>query len=306
MADMAEHTALKKALRQMAEGSKSAFHTFYQGTSQYIYSSALLLYDSHEDACRFMVDFYQYLYLHLPEYDRTVNLENWISHLLLERYEQLSIGKNMPKPSVRQQMNSSAAQLSKSEQERVWRMLDVNIHFPKEPVRHSARSIALLVSVLLLLLLVAIRYVPAAIERLQSSGISSNSDDISGESAGPEDAQKEGADSDEAGEDQTDELDSMKDELDDLLNERADSETDKTTDVTDSLQMQQSEDASGEGRTKTPESPAEPDTPQEPDQPQEPQTPQEPDLSTGSDELSGTEDLENLELELYYGDDLRC
>ena len=93
---MAEHAALKKALRQMAEGSKSAFHTFYLGTSQYIYSSALLLYDSHEDACRFMVDSYQYLYLHLPEYDRSGNLEGWISRLLLERYEQLSLGKHMP------------------------------------------------------------------------------------------------------------------------------------------------------------------------------------------------------------------
>ena len=63
---MAEHAALKKALRQMAEGSKSAFHTFYLGTSQYIYSSALLLYDSHEDACRFMVDIINGIDLALP------------------------------------------------------------------------------------------------------------------------------------------------------------------------------------------------------------------------------------------------
>ncbi len=300
---MAEHAALKKALRQMAEGSKSAFHTFYLGTSQYIYSSALLLYDSHEDACRFMVDFYQYLYLHLPEYDRSVNLENWISRLLLERYEQLSIGKNMPKPSVEKQMDSATAQLTKSEQERVWRMLDVNIHFPKEPVRRSFRGIALLISVLLLLLLIAGRYVPDAIKQLQTSSTSGETENDSGE-AGNADTDEESPGTDDG--DPEDELDSIRDEIENLANERADSGADNTSDDTDDLQMQQQSGVSSDpDRSVTPESPQEPDSPQEPELPQEPQTPQTPDLSGSSDTLSGADELENLELELRYGDQLR-
>ena len=63
---MAEHKALRKALRQMKDGSKKAFYTFYSGTVQFVYGNAMLLCDSHEDAGRFLVDFYPYLYLHLP------------------------------------------------------------------------------------------------------------------------------------------------------------------------------------------------------------------------------------------------
>ena len=287
----------------MAEGSKSAFHTFYMGTSQYVYSSAMLLYDSHEDACRFMVDFYQYLYLHLPEYDRSVNLESWISRLLLERYEQLSIGKNMPKPSVEKQMDSATAQLTKSEQERVWRMLDVNIHFPKEHVRRSFKGIALLISVLLLLLLIAGRYVPNAIKRLQAANVSGKSENVSGK-AGNTDTGGESPETDDG--DPEDELDSIRDAIEDLANERADSSTDNTSDDTDDLQMQQQSGTSSEpDRSVTPESPSEPDTPQEPEQPQSPQEPQTPSISDGSNTLSGTDELENLELELRYGDSLR-
>ena len=301
---MAEHTALKKALRQMAEGSKSAFHTFYTGTSQYIYSGALLLYDSHEDACRFMVDFYQYLYLHLPEYDRSKNLEDWISRLLLERYEQLSIGKDLPEPSLRQQMNSGAARLSKSEQERVWRMLDVNIHFPKEPVRRSLRSIALLVSVLLLLILIASRYMPSVLEQLQTSNASGESENISGEPGESENAANEDTGSADSG--QEDELDSIKDAIESIANERSNSGSGNEGEDTDDLQMQQQSGISEEAdQSGAPESPQEPDAPQEPESPQEPQTPQTPEMSEDSDSPSGADDLENLELELHYGDQLR-
>lgn len=293
---MAEHAALKKALRQMAEGSKSAFHTFYMGSSQYIYSSALLLYDSHEDACRFMVDFYQYLYLHLPEYDRSQNLENWISRLMLERYEQLSIGKNMPKPSVKQQMNSGTTQLTKSEQERVWRMLDVNIHFPKEPARHFPGRYALLVSALLLLLLIASRFVPDMIRRLQSLATTQT------ENTDTEGGDTETDNATEEADDAADELDSIQDKLDDLLSERANADTDSSSDDETSFQQQQSATGDTDVQTKTPASPDEPDTPQEPEQPQ---TPEEPVMSEGSDTLSGTDDLEDLELELRYGDTLR-
>lgn len=283
MTFMAKHTALDKALRQMAEGSQSAFHTFYLGSSQYIYNSALLLYGSHGDACRFMVDFYQYLYLHLPEYKRSENLEHWISRQLLTRYEQLSIGKNMPKPSVEQQMHSAAVQLSKSEQDRIWRMLNADIHFPKETVRRSPARILLVISLLLLLLLVASRYAPAVAERLNTFRNTPDSEDAT-------DGENETPESDET----NDELDAIQEKLNALVNERSGSDGEAADDDTDTFTQQQ--------QTNTP---SEPDAPQTPDEPQKPQEPQEPDEPTFSEDTrSSIEDLENLELELRYGDSL--
>lgn len=294
---MAEHAVLKKALRQMAEGSKSAFRSFYLGTSQYIYSSALLLYDSHEDACRFMVDFYQYLYLHLPEYTPSANLEHWISHLMMERYEQLSIGKDLPKPSVRQQMHSTTSPLSKSEQERIWRMLDVNIHFPKESVRRSPTRILLFASALLLLLLIVSRYAPAALKQLQAIHSAETSGDNSDKETGSAD-ESTGEDAGSEKDAGTDESDSLEDTLNDLLEERANTATDSESDDSDDLQIQQSTDHSDSDQPQTPASPSEPD---EPEQPEEPQTPASPD-SSGSD--SDSDNLDDLELQLHYGDSL--
>lgn len=288
---MAEHKALQKALRQMAEGSRSAFHTFYLGSSQYVYSSALLLYDSHADACRFMVDFYQYLYLHLPEYDSSQNLETWISRLLMERYEQLSIGKHLTQPTVRQQRNSVPSTLIKSEQERVWHLLDASIHFPKESVRRSPIVVILLLSALVLLLLLASRYVPLALERLEAANrvLNSGKTADSGEETDTErDAESEIEEPEE-------ELDTLRDELDDLLSERANAEADNTDLL---LQQQSSGDTFDSGETNVPSAPSAPDTPQAPEPPQEPQTPSLSERSnTGSD-------LEDLELQLYYGDGL--
>lgn len=303
---MAEHTTLKKTLRQMATGSKSAFRSFYLGTSQYIYSSALLLYDSHEDACRFMVDVYQYLFLHLPEYNQSEDPEHWISRLIMERFEQLSIGKHLSKPSVRQQMSSTATPLSKNEQERVWRMLDANIHFPKETAAPSPMHIALLVSVLLLLLLIASRYAPAALRQLQTlSSTDTDSGNISQE-AGESDTDSEDSDSNDVSEEpedtQTDQLNSIADELEDLLNERTNTETDSGTDDSDSLQLSQpSEDSTDSDQTQTPATPTEPDTPKAPDPPKEPQTPS---LSDDSGSGSASQNLDDLELQLHYGDSL--
>ena len=287
---MAEHKALKKALKQMKEGSRSAFHTFYLGSSQYIYSSALLLYDSHEDACRFMVDFYQYLYLHLPEYDRSKNLEKWISHLMLERYEQLSIGKNLPKISVKKQMDATSSPLSKSEQERIWRMLDVTIHFPKEPVRHSYIAIALFVSALFLAFILACRYIPDAFKYLQSTTFSEGSQSSSDKSA------PEGSDESESSNESN-----IQEELEDLLNKYDDSGKEVTEDDSDSLNMQPS---TSNSDTENTTAPAAPDTPQMPDTPQDPKSPQTPTMPGNSDQVSDIDSLEDLELQLHYGDDL--
>ena len=287
---MAEHKALKKALKQMKEGSRSAFHTFYLGSSQYIYSSALLLYDSHEDACRFMVDFYQYLYLHLPEYDRSKNLEKWISHLLLERYEQLSIGKNMPKLSVEKQMGATSSPLSKSEQERIWRMLDVTIHFPKEPVRHSYIVIVLLVSALFLAFILACRYIPDTFKYLQSTTFPEGSESNSEQNA-----------SDVSDGSEPSNEPNIQEELEDLLNEYDNSGKEVTEDDSDSINMQPSTSTSDAENTTTP---AAPDTPQIPDTPQNPKSPQTPSMSGNSDKASNIDSLEDLELQLHYGDGL--
>lgn len=283
----------------MAEGSKNAFHTFYSGTVQFVYSNAMLLYDSHEDACRFLVDFYQYLYLHLPEYDGSKNLEGWISRLIIERYEQLSIGKNLPDPSVKKKMAARDAELSKAERERIFRMLDVQIRFPKEQTSPSPLTIVLLISAVLLLLLLAVRYVPATISRLQAA--SSAEEAESGETTDEDNRS-------EADNPETDELDSIKDELDDLLQQQADANAEEhsddpgSMDDADSLQQkQQSGTDPASEEPKTPAAPSAPDAPQEPDTPQEPQSPSlSNDNSTGND----LTDLEDLELQLRYGDGL--
>lgn len=177
---MADHKELQKAIRQMADGSKSGFHTFYLCTVRYIYSSALLLYGSPEDACSFVIDFYQYLYLHLPEYDRTQDLEKWISRLLLERFKQLSIGKTMQQPSIERQMSSGTQRLPKNEQTRIWRMLEMNIHFPPEPSKHIGHRVMLLSALFLLLLLLSFRYAPALLEKLHTA-VSEFTEDASGD-----------------------------------------------------------------------------------------------------------------------------
>ena len=281
----------------MAEGSKNGFHTFYSGTVQFVYSNAMLLCDSHEDACRFLVDFYQYLYLHLPEYDSSKNLEGWISRLLVERFEQLSIGKNLPDPSAKKKMAARDAELSKSEQERIFRMLDVQIRFPKEQTRPSPLTIVLLISAVLLVLLLASRYVPAAISRLQAFASEEETDEPS----------DDGSDS-EAENQKADELDSTKDELEDLLQQQADNNSEENNagsgsmDDVDSLQQQQqSGDEDTPTETKTPAAPSTPDTPQEPDTPQAPQSPS---LSNDTSPENDLTDLEDLELQLHYGDGL--
>lgn len=129
---MAKQTALQRAVRDMAQGSKQAFRVFYLSTIPYIYSSARLLYESHEQACGFTIDVYQYLYLHLPEYRAGEDLEKWISKHMMERYSQLSIGRPLPTHSVRTQSQSTALILEESERERIWRQLSAKIHFPKE------------------------------------------------------------------------------------------------------------------------------------------------------------------------------
>lgn len=192
---MADHKELQKALRQMADGSKSGFHTFYLGTAQYVYSSALLLYGTHENACRFMIDFYQYLYLHLPEYDRSQDLEKWISRLLMERFKQLSIGKNIQPPSAEQQMISGTTKLSQNELVRVWRMLEANMHFPKEPPKRRGGRLMLLLALLLFLLLLAYRYRPLLLEKLQAAAAEYTEDTSDGKSEEGDD-ESDGTDAD--------------------------------------------------------------------------------------------------------------
>lgn len=176
---MSQHKDLQKAIRQMADGSKSAFHTFYLGSAQFVYSSALLLYGDHTAACRFMVDFYQYLYLHLPEYKPAQDLEKWISRLIMERFSQLSIGKSSKKitPSVKEQMDAKTALLETAERERVWRLLEERMHFPPEKKKkRSGMGILMPVTILLLFALLALHYRKPLLEKLRALTIQEQTD----------------------------------------------------------------------------------------------------------------------------------
>ena len=287
---MAAHNALKKTLGQMAEGSRRAFHSFYLSTAQFVYSSAMLLYGSHADACRFMVDFYQYLYLHIPEYDPSKDLEKWISRLIVERFEQLSIGKNVKTPTAGNNQQASGIQLSKKEIERVWRRLDAEMNFPAEPPRRSPVKGLLLLSLLLLLLLFTAYYLPPVIHQLQQTLPAKTVTDTPdpAEEDTPEDASEE-------------ESDTIKDELEQLMDNPASPDTD-AADPADEFQVEQHPGITDDtDDTNTPETPG---TPQTPDTPQEPQTPKTPDLSGNASSGSDMGDLEDLELQLHYGENL--
>ncbi len=281
---MAENQALKRALRAMAAGSKSGFKTFYNSTAAFIYSSARLLYPSHEEACRFMVDVYQYIYLHLPEYDEKQSIEKWISRMIYDRYTQLSIGREPVAPSVSQQMEAGTVILSENERARIWRMLDVQIHFPPEPVkRQPMLRILLVISVLLLALLFVVRYAPAVAQQFTASDQSANqaADDTDHADVSADDTESEDAVSG-----------SVIDEnaLPDTQTPDDDTATDQRDDQMDELEDQMNQ-------IHTPDTPASAS-----------QSDRSDTRSDSSDAQSGSDNsidaLEDLELNLRYGDSL--
>lgn len=304
---MAENQSLKRALRAMANGSRSGFKTFYNGTAAFIYSSARLLYPSHEEACRFMVDIYQYIYLHLPEYDEKQSIEKWISRMIYDRYTQLSIGREPLTPSVSRQMEAGSVVLSDSERVRIWRMLDVHIHFPPEQKKRQPPlpRILLLLSALALLLLLLIRYVPAmlpqAAPRDQADG--------SQPAADVKDTDEESGETDVASGSAV--------QSDALPQTPADTSVDtpignSDTGSDEQAQMDELEDRTNqigaENRSGNTDDATIPDTPDTPDTPT-PDISGTPDTSVSSSrqdrqESGSSDSLEDLELDLRYGDSL--
>lgn len=291
---MAENQSLKRALRAMAAGSRSGFKTFYNGTSAFIYSSARLLYPSHEEACRFMVDIYQYIYLHLPEYDETPSIEKWISRMIYDRYTQLSIGRGPLTPSVSRQMEAGSVVLSESERARIWRMLDVHIHFPPEQKkrRPPLPRILLILSVLALFLLLLIRYVPALLPQVLPQDQADGSPAAAVQSdALPQTPDDTSVDTPTGNSDTVSDEQAQMDELEERMNQiGAKNSSGKTDDTTI------------------------PDTPDTPDTSDTSDTSISdisgtPDSSVSASRQNRTESeasdsLEDLELELRYGDSL--
>lgn len=304
---MSEHKHLQKAIRQMADGSKSGFYTFYLGSAQFVYSSALLLYGEHMAACNFMVDFYQYLYLHLPEYTPSQDLEKWISRLIMDRFGQLSIGKSQKMPSVKEQMNAGITLLEQNERERVWRLLERRMHFPKEtPKKRGRGRLLLLITLLLLFVLLLFHFREPLLERLrtvltQTGHTDEKADDgtdgESGESDGNNLPQNLPADAD--------------DNPDSPIPE------DDAEGAYDGQMPDGSVYASDKPTVNTPQTPAVdtpvPETPTVPEPTADTPTVNKPTqnspLPDQRNRLSGTQDslssdLENLELESHYGDSL--
>lgn len=307
---MAENQSLKRALRAMAAGSKSGFKTFYNGTAAFIYSSARLLYPSHEEACRFMVDIYQYIYLHLPEYDEAQSIEKWISRMIYDRYTQLSIGREPLTPSVSRQMEAGSVVLSESERARIWRMLDVHIHFPPEQKKRKPPlpRILLILSVLALLLLLLIRYVPA----LLTQTLPQDQADGSPAAADAKDADADSEETDAASGSavQSDALPQTPDDTAvDTPMGNSDSGSDEQAQM-DELEERMNQIGEGNRSGKTDDTTI-PDTPDTPDT-SDTYTPDisgTPDTSVSASRQNRTESgssdsLEDLELELRYGDSL--
>lgn len=280
---MAKRQTLHGAIRKMADGSKQGFSDFYSGTVQFIYRSAFLLFNNHEDACRFMVDFYQYLYLHLPAYDKSVSLEKWISRLMLDRYNELSIGKQLPNQTVSTKLTASTIELSAREQERIFRQLQACIRFPKEPFRIPWKILVIAFPLLLLLLLIGYHYAPNIKGYFSNGALTEQSHEQS---------------------------ESLEDEASDL------SELPLPFTNNDSSDNNTSEDQA-QDRSKEILSPTVDDTPDSQEKPSAdehmPDSPQMPttsdsesdfDHSASEPQSNDYEDLENLELQLHYGDSL--
>lgn len=272
---MAKQTALQRAVRDMAQGSKQAFRVFYLSTIPYIYSSARLLYESHDQACSFTIDVYQYLYLHLPEYRAGEDLEKWISKHMMERYSQLSIGKPLPAPSVRTLAQSTALILEEPERERIWRQLSNDIHFPKEqPRRRNRTRLPLLISALLLITLLLLRYAPWAAQLLSENAKTDAVQDT------PPDATNEpDADTPDATEDL------------DVINALDETDNVDNLDPLDHITVPNHSDAS--------------DNPTDDSDFNEPNN-QQPDASAHTNQTDRTaiDALEDYELQSYYGDSL--
>ena len=184
---MAQKVMLKNAMKEMAAGSKKAFHTFYTGTAQYVYQSAYYLYANERSAREFMVDFYQYLYLHLPEYTQDQSLENWISALVRQRFRELSIGKKIPDATLQQRMTT--VELDKNTRNQIWHMLEMRISFPPEKVRLPYGLIAILLSLAALLLLFGYHYKDVLFPATQNN---LNASDLTPDTQADEDASEEG------------------------------------------------------------------------------------------------------------------
>ncbi len=314
---MGTKKTLQKALQEMADGSKTGFRSFYDGTIQYIYSSAMLLYGSRDLARRFVVDFYQYLYLHLPEYDGKQDVEAWLVRLMKERYDQLSIGQDRQRPDP---LNVDT-QLDADSRERIYRRLEAAIHFPKEQARRRPLSvwIALALSVLLLLTLLAVRYGPALSERMGGTDGAEAAEDGS-DAAGEELAGGETGKNADGG------LSRLEEEIGDMPGQTANGSQAADTDDPDSSSGGADGADSGDGDGGIIQSqssaPQDPDEPREPDEPQTPGEPDVPDVplvpdtegadgtqtdSGGTSDvletgiLPGAEDLEDLELHMRYG-----
>ncbi|MDD6039034.1 MAG: hypothetical protein PUD20_09620 [bacterium] len=287
---MAKRQTLHGAIRRMADGSKQGFSDFYSGTVQFIYRSAFLLFHNHEDACRFMVDFYQYLYLHLPAYDKSVSLEKWISKLMLDRYNELSIGKQLPQQTVSTTLTASTIELSAREQERIFRQLQACIHFPKEPFHIPWKILLLVLPLLLLLLLIGYHYAPNIKEIFSNEALTEPSHEQS------ESLEDEASDIPELPFPFTSD-DSESDQNDPSGNNTSE---DRSRDSSKELPSPTADDATDSQNKPSADEPM-------PDSPQTPTTSDSEsnfDHSASEPQSNDYEDLENLELQLHYGDSL--
>lgn len=284
MKRMAKKAQLQASIRLMAEGSKSAFHTFYMGTSQYVYRNASLLYSDHSQVCQFMVDFYQYLYLHVPEYTPSTELKVWISRLIRARYDELSIGKDQQTPALSQQLESGNGLLSSNEQAHIWHQLEACMHFPAETqIKHASKP-GILPAMILILILLALSaawiFAPKLYSRLQSQPENQESPAKASDNDEPDDT----ADEDNIT------VEDLNDLVENAINQSTTSEALDTADFEDpKMNMQNAAKQSGQSKTKQDTTGSKANTSNDPD--------------TNNTSNNRT-NIEDLELELHYGDNL--
>lgn len=144
---MASSSGLIRAMEEMKNGSSSGFSTFYRATLQFVYKTSFALWKNNEDVCLFMADYYPYMYMRIGTYKEGEDITQWMSNLLVEKYTLMTGKRDLElDPGI----NSKNLLMSKDDADRVWHLLEVRIHFPKEDKKAWKKGLEVPIRVLLI------------------------------------------------------------------------------------------------------------------------------------------------------------
>ncbi len=134
-------------MREMKNGSSSGFATFYRATLQFVYKTSYALWKNNEDVCLFMADYYPYMYMRIGSFKEGDDITQWMSNLLVEKYTLMTGKRDL---DLEPEINSKNLLMSKDDADRVWHLLEVRIHFPKEEKKAWKKGLEIPIRILLI------------------------------------------------------------------------------------------------------------------------------------------------------------